>query len=81
MNADYSKLIEQIERRTGLKFQQEIEEGNLCYRNNNEDLRDDFKEVFSTEDLKSYIRFFNGNEIQLPTNNLDFWKKVKAAKN
>ncbi|MGB3453407.1 MAG: hypothetical protein WBA59_06235 [Moheibacter sp.] len=81
MNPDYSKLIEQIEQRTGLKFQQEIEEGNLCYRNNNEDLRDDFKEVFSTEDLKAYIRFFNGNEIQLPTNNLDFWKKVKAAKN
>ncbi|MBW7871201.1 MAG: hypothetical protein H3C39_09085 [Flavobacteriia bacterium] len=81
MNPDYSKLIKQIEQRTGLKFQQEIEEGNLCYRNNNEDLRDDFKEVFSTEDLKAYIRYFNGKEIQLPTDNLDFWKKVKAAKN
>lgn len=81
MNPDFLKLIEQIEQRTGLKFQAEIEDGNLCYRNNNEDLRDDFKEVFSNEDLKAYIRFFNGKEIQLPTNNLDFWKKVKAAKN
>lgn len=81
MNRDYSKLIEQIEQRTSLQFQSEIEEGNLCYRDNNEDLRDDFKEVFSTADLKAYIRFFNGNEIQLPTDNLDFWKKVKAAKN
>lgn len=81
MNPDYSKLIEQIEQATGLKFQQEIEEGNLCYRNNNEDLRDDFKEVFSIEDLNAYIRFFNGNEIQIPTDNLDFWKKAKAAKN
>ncbi|MFA7617393.1 MAG: hypothetical protein WBF83_07485 [Moheibacter sp.] len=80
MNPDYSKLIEQIEQRTGLKFQPEIEDGNLCYRNNNEDLRDDFKEVFSTEDFKAYLRFFNGNEIQIPIDNLDFWKKVKSAK-
>jgi len=80
MKSDYSKLIEQIEQRTGLKFQPEIEEGNLCYRNNNEDLRDDFKEVFSNEDLKAYIRFFNGKEIQLPIDNFDFWKKVKASR-
>ncbi|MFA5619063.1 MAG: hypothetical protein WDA08_02010 [Weeksellaceae bacterium] len=73
-------LIQSIEEKTGLKFRESESDGNLCFRNNNMDLRDDFKEVFYASDLRFYMLSFSGHEISLPENNLDFWEKVKIGK-
>ena len=37
------ELIHQIEEKTGLQFLEEESGGNLCYAQNNSDLREDFK--------------------------------------
>lgn len=80
METSRQNLIKQIAQKTGLRFQPEVKSGNLCFRENNQNLRDDFKEVFSTADLELYIQFFNGEEVELPVDNLDFWKKISLAK-
>lgn len=80
MNAFAESFIRQIEQKTGLKFQKEIGDRNLCFRNNNQDLRDEFKEYFSEEDFKFYIHSFMDKEVTLPIDNLDFWNRVNHGK-
>ena len=48
-------LVKQIEKDLGLTFVTEKEEGNLCFINNNDDLRDEFKQTFAPIDLLDYI--------------------------
>jgi len=66
-------IIREIEQKTGLEFQKESNSGNLCFVNNNEDLRDEFKQKFTEKDFHYFLNFFENDEIQIPQNSLDFW--------
>jgi predicted helicase len=48
-------IVNQISKDLGLIFVPELENGNVCFANNNEDLRDEFKQVFAPIDLLDYI--------------------------
>lgn len=47
-------LLHKIEVCLGLTFVREPENGNVCFANNNSELRDEFKQVFSSLDLLNY---------------------------
>ncbi|MDD4729437.1 MAG: N-6 DNA methylase, partial [Dysgonamonadaceae bacterium] len=49
------ELIKEIEKGLGLTFVPEKEGGNLCFINNNDELRDEFKQTFAPIDLLDYI--------------------------
>ena len=49
------EIIKQIEKGLGLNFVSEKEDGNLCFVNNNDELRDEFKQTFAPIDLLDYI--------------------------
>ena len=49
------EIVNQIEQRFGLTFVPEIENGNLCFINNNKELRDEFKQTFTPIDILDYI--------------------------
>jgi len=51
----HSEIIKNIAAGLGLQFVPEKVVGNVCYVNNNEDLRDEFKQVFLPIDLFDYI--------------------------
>lgn len=80
MKIQEKDLIDLIEQKTGLHFQFENVGGNLCYQNNNSDLRDEYKVVFNAADLEWYIRSFGFDEVLLPIDSRDFWLKVRLAK-
>lgn len=74
-------LIQQIENATGLQFIPEALEGNLCYRNNNSDLRDEFKESFDLKDLNSFLNAFSSvSDIDIPKTSEEFWATVNKGK-
>lgn len=49
------EIVKQIEKELGLSFTPEKETGNLCFANNNDELRDEFKQSFAPIDLLDYI--------------------------
>lgn len=68
-------LISSLEQKLGLIYISEAEEGNVCFANNNAELRDEFKRVFTRRDVLSYIKAMkeeNGN-IPLPESEKEFW--------
>ncbi|HLV23877.1 MAG TPA: hypothetical protein VKY36_03765 [Moheibacter sp.] len=73
-------IIREIEQKTGLEFQKEINSGNLCFVNNNEDLRDEFKQAFTEKDFRNFLNFFENGEIQIPENAAIFWELVKKGR-
>lgn len=49
------QIVQKISDQTGLLYAGKNQPGNVCFANNNEDLRDEFKQVFSTMDLLEYV--------------------------
>ncbi len=49
------EILRQITEGVGLQFVAEKETGNVCFANNNAELRDDFKQTFAPIDLLDYI--------------------------
>ncbi len=49
------EIVREIEKGLGLTFVPEKEESNLCFTNNNDELRDEFKQTFAPIDLLDYI--------------------------
>ncbi|MFA7589633.1 MAG: type ISP restriction/modification enzyme, partial [Acholeplasmataceae bacterium] len=49
------EIVQQIAAKLGLSFVPEKVTGNLCFVNNNDELQDDFKQVFAPIDLLDYI--------------------------
>ncbi|MCA0365704.1 MAG: N-6 DNA methylase [Bacteroidetes bacterium] len=49
------EILNQIVEKLGLAFVAEREDGNVCFANNNDELRDEFKSVFAPIDLLDYI--------------------------
>ena len=48
-------VIQKVEQELGLQFLDDSANSNLCYRNNNSDLRDDVKETFTENDIDCFI--------------------------
>jgi predicted helicase len=49
------EMLNQIVEKLSLTFVAEREDGNVCFANNNDELRDEFKSVFAPIDLLDYI--------------------------
>lgn len=62
----------------GLTYIDENKEGNLCFVNNNSELRDEFKQNFTRQDVLHYINATKqvDGEIKLPATAEEFWEKV-----
>ena len=91
-----NKSIDEFAKKIGLDFVPKKENGNVCFANNNDELRDDFKQVFSTVDFLNYIyavsfsaiykekfqKSFSTDfpEIPFTKGSNDFWKFVKLGK-
>lgn len=88
-------VIRQINISLGLTFIPQAGTGNVCYANNNEDMRDDFKQVYTSLDLLDYIyavvfpSFYRQKEeknssdnlpiIPYPSEEQPFWQLVKLG--
>ncbi|MDM1021685.1 hypothetical protein QSV37_15450 [Acinetobacter sp. VNK23] len=88
-------MVTQIEKTLGLTLISEQQPHRVCFANQNAELQDAYKQVFSATDLLDYVYAVlisekgNTNRIQLlspslpaipyPTDNLNFWKLVKLG--
>lgn len=70
-------LIHKLELSTGLKYNAADTASNLCYANANNDLRDEFKEVFGRNDVLCFLKAVPDTDS--PTAE-EFWKWVKIGK-
>lgn len=75
------ELIRQIIETTRLEFVETLEVGNLCFRQNNSDLQDDFKEIFTQVDLNFYLHSFGESEVLAPKDAKEFWERVRSGMN
>lgn len=74
-------FIDYLEKKLHLSFVEENKDGNLCFRNNSAELRDEFKEVFDAKDVQAYCNAFSSNkEMPWPATAADFWKAVRLGK-
>lgn len=73
------ELIHQIEEKAGLQFLEEESGGNLCYAQNNSDLREDFKSGFTLRDFQFFMASFAGKDIEIPEDSENFWNRVKKG--
>lgn len=81
------EIIKRIEQKTALRLVLQEEEGNLCFANNNDDLRDEFKQVFTLLNLLDYVYAVLKNKnrkiqlipMLLPENVTEFWKFIKIG--
>ncbi len=88
--------INEFAKKINLDFLPIKENGNVCFANNNEELRDDFKQVFSTIDFLDYIYAVSFSitfkdkfpqklsadfpKIPFPKVSNGFWKLVKLGR-
>jgi hypothetical protein len=56
MNTISEEFIRRLEQKLGLRFAETLPETNTCFANNNAELRDDFKQVFTSQDLQYYLK-------------------------
>lgn len=71
-------LIRHLEQKLGLLFQEEHGPNNLCFANENADLRSEFKRIFTPQDLRYYARASSNDP--LPRNTDEFWERVEKGK-
>lgn len=92
-----SDFISRFETTLGLDFIPQKTTGNICFAENNDELRDDFKQVFTSADLLNYIRAVLHSssrhkqedespvidlfQIPNPKDTETFWKLVKMGEN
>lgn len=90
------KITTLFQKSTGLLYEGENKPGNVCFANNNEDMRDEFKQVFSTMDILYYVygiltskdnggKFLHVTEqnpfrISYPKDAENFWQIVSKGK-
>lgn len=75
------ELIRQIEEKTGLEFLEKEMDGNLCFAQNNFDLRDEFKSGFSFSDFNYFLKNFSKKSLIIPSEAATFWELVEKGKN
>lgn len=75
-------LIQQLESKLGLIYAEDSNSSPVCFRTNNQELRDDFKEVFCQEDLANFLREskqVDSLEIDIPETAQAFWDLVQKG--
>lgn len=75
------ELILKIEKNTGLEFLEKEMDGNLCFAQNNFDLRDEFKSGFSFSDFNYFLKNFSKKSLIIPSEAATFWELVEKGKN
>lgn len=73
-----SLLIHHLEQKFGLLFEKEPGPNNLCFANQNSELRNDFKRIFTPKDLHYYTLATPPGH--LPENTDAFWQGVEEGK-
>ena len=74
------ELIHQIEKKLDLTFLENETEGNLCFVENNADLRCEFKSGFTFSEFQFFLYSFSENAVEIPKNVEEFWKRVEWGK-
>lgn len=72
------ELINKLEKSTGLLYEEQLSSTNVCFSTNNSELRDEYKQIFTTEDVRYFIAANPNNDS--PSGD-EFWKWVKIGKN
>ncbi|WP_367914855.1 hypothetical protein [Leadbetterella sp. DM7] len=71
-------LIRHLEQKLGLLYEEEPGPNNLCFANENADLRNEFKRIFTPEDLRYYS--LASPSVPLPLSTDEFWERVATGK-
>lgn len=89
------KNIEQLtlllSRKLNLQWSEKTPRGNLCFATNNQDLRDEFKQVLTSSDVMYYLMGWSNKQyteinqldlktVPLPDNASSFWSLVNKGK-
>ncbi len=90
------ETISEFEKRLDIEFISEKTSGNLCFADNNDEIRDDFKQVFTSIDLSNYFyavlhsqpyreqfeqsAAIDFSHIPFPKDAETFWKWVKSGR-
>ncbi len=83
---NFENLAHKISKTLNLRFTLENSPGRVCFAENNQELRDEFKQVFNTEDLMHFIAGQIGNTdssektIEIPKDAEDFWYYVRKGR-
>lgn len=72
------ELINKLEKSTGLLYKEQLSNTNVCYSTSNSELRDEYKQIFTMEDVRYFIAA--NPDIDSPSGD-EFWKWVKKGKN
>lgn len=78
MSSCPNSLLRHIEQNLGLLFEEEPGPNNLCFANENSELRNDFKRIFTSQDLHYYTLAHSKG--RLPENTDAFWEGVEKGK-
>lgn len=73
-------VIEKIEKELRIFYQGEVPVGNVCFSSTNSEKQDAFKETFTENDLECFLGSFQKEELQIPTDPLQFWERVQSGK-
>ncbi|MFV0604352.1 MAG: hypothetical protein ACK5NK_00800 [Niabella sp.] len=75
-------FINQLQELLGMIYVEDAD-GNVCQANNNAELKDDYKQVFTYQDVINYINATTSAniDIPLPRNAKEFWEKASLKKN
>ena len=75
------KFIQQLEEKLGLTFFENESEGNLCFLENNADLKNEFKSGFTFSEFQFFLASFENETIKIPNDVKEFWERVEKGKN
>ena len=70
-------LIRKLEQSTGLLYVEKPIESSVCFARQNNNLRDDYKEIFTHEDIVNFLKSSPGTDMPDCTT---FWKQVAIGK-
>lgn len=74
------KLIHQIEEQIGLTFYENESEGNLCFLENQSEMKNEFKSGFTLSDFRYFIGSFSDGKVEIPNDAEEFWERVAMGK-
>lgn len=75
------ETIQQIEKKLDLTFLENESEGNLCFLENNADLKNEFKSGFTFSEFQFFLASFENETIKIPNDVKEFWERVEKGKN
>ncbi len=71
------KLIHRLEKSTGMLFVDHPTNSSVCFANQNSDLRDEYKDIFTQDDIVNFLK--SCPETDTP-DSTTFWQQVAIGK-